>query len=220
MATERKKLRFIGTGEIRTFKRRDETEGKLLKVCAEDLNSHAVITYAAFNEKFFDLLKEGAVYECDIEGKQNGEHYDYTINQVYVDGQPVAGKKGTQFRDNSDQVRAQCITQLRVAGVIDSDSPLYKKLYAWCDQLGTKPAVAVTPAVKSAPAPAAPANGKAPAGNVQKSGLPIFETAGKLLTYYTKEKGMSPADICKKLGIKSTADIKDLTAAVTALEAK
>jgi len=205
---ERKKLKIIEASDPKPY---GKNGGTLIKVKGE--SNSATIEYTVFRTNLFEYFKVGAILDCEVEGKQNGEYFNYTINQVYIDGQPVGGKKQGQFRDTSDQVRAQCITQLRVAGVIDSDSSLYKKLYTWLDQLGGKPAAPTA----SKPTTTA---GKPPADKPDGNNLPVFETAGKLLTYYTKEKGMTTVQICQKLGIKTTSEIKDIADAVKKLEGK
>ncbi len=157
-----------------------------------------VIGFGCFKKDLFTTIQAtavGSTLECDIETKpypaQDGERLNYTVNQIYVDGQPVAGKgqnRGNYSDADSpekrksieDQTRAERITELWIAGKIPDDDPLISKLRTWLEKLES-PTKNIEPSKKSNP----PEEGEE---------WPSLKNLGGL---YTRGKtfGLSPRDV-------------------------
>lgn len=102
--------------------------------------------FYTFRSSLFETIEDGKdkTLDADVlttESEQWGTQRD--VKQLYVDNEPVAGKKQWQGRQDSpetrvsieSQKRADIISQLWIAEKLKEDNPLIGKLLSWLHKL-------------------------------------------------------------------------------------
>ena len=95
---ERKNLTIIQVKPIE--KVGDKQYPKLFFKASDGEGEH---WYATFRPNLFELIKEGQTISADVETEVKGEYTNRKVVQIYVDGQPVAVKRGEGYRGKSPE---------------------------------------------------------------------------------------------------------------------
>ena len=183
-----------------------------------------VMGFGCFKKDLFATIQAtaiGSTLECDVETKpyqaQDGERLNFNITQIYVDGQPVVvkaqGRGGygnvdspEKLKSIEDQNRSARITDLWIAGKVNDEDPLVKKLRTWLGKLGSpESSLKAEPALKSEEKTAAPPG--------EKGDPKQFKNVGEFLTAMNK-KGLSRQQVIDELirlkMINTEADLPEL----------
>lgn len=108
------------------------------------------ISYTCFAKDLFENIKTGATLDADTEQRKNGEHINWVVTQIYVNGSPV-GKKGgfakkggygkspEEIRSIENQVRVKIISELWIHSTITPEDPLVGLLRKYLLKLGDAP---------------------------------------------------------------------------------
>lgn len=168
--TERKKLAISQVKEIEKVGQRQIPKLKFRAADGEGKESW----YETFKSTLFDLIKPGQTIEADVDTsthEYDGQQYtDRRVVQMYVNGQPVSGKMGSQggYRGKSPEelelsARAYALAyakDLAMSGMMPLSEITHKadEFYAWLKQALAKPAE-----IKPAPAKQPVTKGSKPA---------------------------------------------------------
>lgn len=169
--------------------------------------------YFTFRTSLFDVIKEGATINADVEissREYEGNTYtDRRVVQIYVDGQPLGakgrgsswgGKSPQEIASIESQVAAKLIIELRIAGIIEDEHDLYKQVLGWCS--GKLKSAAETKPIKPSPQEARLA------GTPQQDGIPEIKNLGDLFRECYKRWKMNQSTVLKELNC-SKEDITD-----------
>ena len=88
---ERKTLTITQVNEIQKV-----GDKQIPKLSFRAREGDSELTYFTFKTSLFDLIKEGQTINADIETEIRGDYTNRKVVQIYVDGQPVATKRGYQ----------------------------------------------------------------------------------------------------------------------------
>jgi len=96
--SERKNLTIIQVKEIQKV-----GDKQLPKLSFTAKDGDKELSYFTFRPTLFDLIKEGQTISADVETEVKGEYTNRKVVQIYVDGQPVAVKRGEGYRGKSPE---------------------------------------------------------------------------------------------------------------------
>ncbi len=152
----------------------------------------------------------GSMLDCDVETKpyqtQDGERLNYTVTQIYVDGQPVAGKGQRQGGySNADspeklksierQVSAKLALEFAAGkGLIEALANA-ETIYQWISGRGTAPEAAPKPTESTKK-------------DIKGEAAPSLKDLGELFSRAAKF-GLSPQDVRAAVEVDTDDDIID-----------
>lgn len=198
------------------------------------------LPYFTFSSRLFETIEggKGKEIDCDVNVSQrtwdrDGDIQIFTdrkVTQIYVDGQPLGGKRfGGGYQDSPEkmasienQKRADITAQLWIAGKFDEKTPEVKKMRAWL-MGGDVPAKTPEPKPTRKPEPAdspfpdetspdAPTAEKAtPAEGTATDDLKSLPMAnlGNLFSSCLHYFKMNQSDVLKELGGITKEQIAD-----------
>jgi hypothetical protein len=222
--TERKKLSILSVG---TVVKVGERQVEKLTFKANDGTSD--MTFCTFHSSLFPLIKVGAALDCEIETKtreHDGTTYtDRNVNQIYVNGQAVAQKKGYFGNQNSASIEAQCVCKMIneawIAGKLENEDPFVLRMKAFWDSKlpgqrahdGGQRAAAGGRVVSGQTDGGQRAAGGEKTENDKSPATRHFQNLGQLLTAARDEKKLSRADVFLSLNVSQASEIADLDGA-------
>ncbi|MCJ7459305.1 MAG: hypothetical protein MUP17_09960 [candidate division Zixibacteria bacterium] len=141
-------------------------------------------SYFTFRPSLFEAIKQGQTISVDIETEIRGEYTNHKIVQIYIDGQPMGGKKegyrGKSPEELEQSLRSQCCSyakdlavadKIKVVGIINQADVFYN----WVKKSEPK-----APETKLKPETQAPSEAKTPAPE-EKAKVETPETNAELV---------------------------------------
>jgi len=203
-----------------------------LTFMATEGESDKALSYFTFSSRLFETIEQGKGKELDCDVNISTRNWtgddgnvmtftDRKVTQIYIDGQPVGGKRFGGYGDSPEKIasieaqsRAKIISELWIAGKFDGNDPEVKKLRAWLT--GGQVSSSVGPK-KAAPKqkakepeedifPEEQSMGEKVAGDLRD--LPIVNL-GNLFSACLHHFKMNQSEVLKELGTSSKEQISD-----------
>jgi len=190
-----------------------------LTFMATEGESDKALSYFTFSSRLFETIEKGGAIDCDVNIStrnwtgDDGNVMTFTdrkVTQIYIDGQPVGGKRFGGYGDSPEKIasieaqsRAKIISELWIAGVIDKDSAEVKKLRAWI--MGETKTTKKSESIEAI-FPEEQSQGETVTGDLK--GLPI-RNLGDLFSACLHHFKMNQSAVLKELGTSSKEQISD-----------